>query len=172
MFLLDMNATRENGSLTGVKILKYKKGRANALPFLGLTRIKCAKPSGRRGLPTGTAAVALVVALCLAGTTAFRATLGFVFESLFLVESLLAFGEDEFCVAILTGKCFISHCEYTSLFNIWNESFPDTTLQRTRRGCNENESIHTVYFTGRTQYNMKSNHVQVAKHHFLQIFSK
>jgi hypothetical protein len=45
-------------------------------------------------------AVARGVALLFAGPTAIGATLGFIGETLLLVESLLAFGEDEFSSTI------------------------------------------------------------------------
>jgi hypothetical protein len=80
-------------------------------------------------LPSASATVIVVVPLLFAGTTAIGATLGLVLETLFLVEGLLAFGEDERRVAVLACECLVSHCEYTSLFNIWNESFPGATLQ-------------------------------------------
>jgi hypothetical protein len=85
--------------------------------------------AARLCLPSASATIIVVVPLLFAGTTTIRATLGLVLEALFLVESLLAFGEDECRVAVLACQCFVSHCEYTSLFNIWNESFPGAALQ-------------------------------------------
>jgi hypothetical protein len=41
--------------------------------------------------------------------TAFGATLRFILKSIFLVELLLAFGEDEFFVAVLADNSFVWH---------------------------------------------------------------
>jgi hypothetical protein len=93
-------------------------------------------------LPAGTATVVVGIALGLAGSAAFRATLGLVLEAFFLVEVLFAFGKDELRSTILAGQCLVSHCENTSSFIIWNESFLGTTLHESGGGCQKtNQSI-------------------------------
>jgi hypothetical protein len=65
------------------------------------------------GLPTAAAAAVAaataIVALLLAGSAALGATLGLIFKALFLVERLLAFGEQEFAVAIFACQYFVCH---------------------------------------------------------------
>jgi len=56
-----------------------------------------------------TVAEIAVPSLGLPGSPAFRASLRFVLEPLFLVESLLAFSKDEFLTAILAYQCFVGH---------------------------------------------------------------
>lgn len=55
------------------------------------------------------AATAVFVPLLLSCSSAVRASLGLVFESFFLVESLLAFVKNKFGVAIFASNNLISH---------------------------------------------------------------
>jgi len=51
----------------------------------------------------------VVVSLLLSRSSAIRASLRLVFESLFFVEFLLAFRKNKFAVAILANQCFVCH---------------------------------------------------------------
>jgi len=53
-----------------------------------------------------------VVSLCFSCPSAFGASLGLVFKTLFLVKSLFSFGENKFGSAILANYIFISHFTY------------------------------------------------------------
>ena len=61
----------------------------------------------------------VVVALGFFSFAAIGATSGLVGESLFYVERLLAFGKDEFFVAIFANECFIGHSKSEPPLNIW-----------------------------------------------------
>lgn len=55
-------------------------------------------------LPSVAVAVSAIrISLLLSCTTAIRATYGFICETLLSVESLLTFGENKLCAAILTS---------------------------------------------------------------------
>lgn len=69
-----------------------------------------------------------MVSLLLPCSSAFRASLRLVLETLFLVESLFAFRKDELVVAVLAGQCLV--CHYIHLLNLFGlNDFLDTTLQ-------------------------------------------
>jgi hypothetical protein len=57
----------------------------------------------------GTALESVAVVLSLFGLAAFRAALGFVEQTLFLIKFLFAFGEHEFFRAIFANQCLIRH---------------------------------------------------------------
>jgi hypothetical protein len=110
-------------------------------------------------LPAGTATVVVGIALGLAGSAAFRATLGLVLEALFLVEVLFAFSEDELRSTVLAGKCLVSHCNIPphSIFGM-NPFLAQRSIE-SGGGCQKtNQSI--PYITGRSHYNTSEKQLQ------------
>ncbi len=70
-----------------------------------------------------------------------RASLRFVFETLFLVECLLTFIENEFSSAIFAYNCFVSHFETSfSLFGI--SLIRDIALEIIQGGAVKNKFTH------------------------------
>jgi len=98
-------------NFTDIGILKRRKTKRRAFSL-------------SRCLPSVTAVsvVVSVISLSLSCPSAFRASLGLIFETLFLVECLLTFGKNKFCSAIFADNCLISH--FPNLLNYFGLNIP------------------------------------------------
>ena len=66
--------------------------------------------------------VVSVISLSLSCPSAFGASLGLIFETLFLVECLFTFCKNELGSAIFADYCFISH--FPNLLNYFGLNIP------------------------------------------------